>query len=300
MKQTHASLGKLEGPVLVFGGPYSNYQALEAMYARAQDLKIPSHNIICTGDIVAYCAQPQECVDLIRDWGIHVVQGNCETSIGYDEDDCGCGFEENSACDLASKEWFSFSRKRITSDAKAWMRELPFSMSFEFQNKRYHCIHGAHDVQNTFVFASTDQTEKKRAFEAVTADVIIGGHCGLPFVSEATDDKLWLNAGVIGMPANDGSPQTWYMLISPTSGSDEEQEAQEKQEKDKQTKSAKVSWHRLEYDYAKTIEKMQDERLAKGYQESLQTGLWPNMDILPVTERRSIGIPLDLPTVNVE
>lgn len=293
MKQTHASLGKLEGPVLVFGGPYSNFQALKALYARAHVLKIPPRNIICTGDIVAYYAQPQECIDLIRVWGIHVVQGNCETSIGYDEDDCGCGFEENSACDLASKEWFSFSRQRVTSDAKAWMRDLPFSMSFEFQNKIYHCIHGAHDVQNAFVFASTGQAEKQRAFDAVNADVIIGGHCGLPFTSEVTDDKLWLNAGVIGMPANDGSPQTWYMLISPSSGADEEQK------KDEQNKSAEVSWHRLEYDYAKTIETMQDEKLAKGYQESLQTGLWPNMDILPQAERLLVGRPLQLPNLNI-
>jgi predicted phosphodiesterase len=37
------------------------------------------------------------------------------------------------------------------------------------------------------------------------SDVIITGHCGLPF-NDVQNEKMWLNPGVMGMPANDGQP----------------------------------------------------------------------------------------------
>ena len=78
--------------MLIFGGPYSNLQATIAMQARAAELEIPAKRTLCTGDIVAYCAEPAETIDLIRSWGIHVVMGNCEESLAFSEPDCGCGF----------------------------------------------------------------------------------------------------------------------------------------------------------------------------------------------------------------
>ena len=85
-------LGALEGPLLLFGGPYSNLQATRALRAEAERLGIPPARVICTGDVVAYCGDPAATVDEIRDWGCHVVLGNCEESLGRDGEDCGCGF----------------------------------------------------------------------------------------------------------------------------------------------------------------------------------------------------------------
>ena len=98
-------LEQLNGPVLLFGGPYSNLAATEAMQAEAQRLQIPSERIICTGDIIAYCAEPVETLELIRRWGIHVVQGNCEQSLGAGAPDCGCGFDSDSSCISHCDSW---------------------------------------------------------------------------------------------------------------------------------------------------------------------------------------------------
>ena len=65
-------------PLLVFGGPYYNLQATIAMRVEAERLGIPACNVVCTGDVVAYAAAPEQTVQLIRDWGIAVVAGNCE------------------------------------------------------------------------------------------------------------------------------------------------------------------------------------------------------------------------------
>ena len=112
-------LGVLQGDVLVFGGNYSNLQATLALRQQAGICGIPPERVICTGDIVAYCAEPEETTQLIRDWGIPVVMGNCEESLGFDSDDCGCGFEEGTACSILSNSWFNFSRNKVSDASKS-------------------------------------------------------------------------------------------------------------------------------------------------------------------------------------
>ena len=53
---------------------------------------------------------------------------------------------------------------------------------------------------------------KTKIFEQTKADLILSGHAGLPFYS-IEKEKFWLNAGVIGMPANDATSRVWYMIF---------------------------------------------------------------------------------------
>src|SRR5258708_37318059 len=82
----------VEAPILIFGGPYSNLQATQAVLTEASRRNIPRHRVVCTGDVVAYGADPKACVDLVGNAGIGVVMGNCEKQLAADADDCGCGF----------------------------------------------------------------------------------------------------------------------------------------------------------------------------------------------------------------
>src|SRR5438128_10375725 len=97
----------LHGPVLVFGGPYSNLEATQALLDQAAKMQIPAERIICTGDIVAYGADAAATVSLIRRAGCHVVMGNCEENLAGGAKDCGCGFPEGSACERLSAAWFA-------------------------------------------------------------------------------------------------------------------------------------------------------------------------------------------------
>ena len=72
---------KVTGPLLVFGGPYSNLEAAKALLAEAHRRAVPPGNIVCTGDLAAYCADPQAVIDLVRNAQIHVLMGNCEESL---------------------------------------------------------------------------------------------------------------------------------------------------------------------------------------------------------------------------
>jgi hypothetical protein len=72
---------KVTGPMLVFGGPYSNLEATKAVLDEAGRRGIPPGNIVCTGDLAAYCADPQAVIDLLHRSGIRIVMGNCEDSL---------------------------------------------------------------------------------------------------------------------------------------------------------------------------------------------------------------------------
>ncbi|WP_246590245.1 metallophosphoesterase family protein [Marinobacterium ramblicola] len=108
-------LGPIDGPILLFDGPYSNLAATRAMREVAERLQIPPEQCICTGDIVAYCGEPSETLELIRDWNLLVVMGNCEESLAQSALDCGCGFEQGSACSLLSDDWYRFSNPEATA-----------------------------------------------------------------------------------------------------------------------------------------------------------------------------------------
>ena len=204
-------LAELQAPILVFGGPYSNVRALAALRERADELGIPPSRSICTGDVVAYCVEPEETTAAVRAWGCHVVAGNCEEQLAAGSADCACGFDEGSECDRLAKGWYPFANERISPASRAWMAGLPSTLRFRVGGLTFRVIHGGVRQVNRFVFASQRDVLAEELASA-DADVVVGGHSGLPFV-EKVGRGVWFNPGVIGMPANDGTPDVWYGLI---------------------------------------------------------------------------------------
>ena len=51
MSQTALTEFAANGPLLVFGGPYSNLQATRAVLDEAARRGIPAKRVICTGDV---------------------------------------------------------------------------------------------------------------------------------------------------------------------------------------------------------------------------------------------------------
>ena len=270
---TALALGDLSiGPVLVFGGPYSNLAATRAMRAKAQSLNILPERTICTGDLVAYCAEPAETVDLIRDWGIPVVMGNCEESLAFDSSDCGCGFDEGSACSVLSVTWYRYATALINESQRRWMADLPREISFQFGGFDFKVIHAGTASINQFVFESDSGADKLAQINTIKTDVVIGGHSGIPF-GQNIGHHCWLNSGVIGMPANDGSSDVWYMLLETTGC------------------GFTASWHRLAYNH-ELSQRSTEAAGMREYAKALGDGLWPSLDVLPEAERRQQGVRL--------
>ncbi len=255
--------------LLVFGGPYSNLRALAAMRATARKLGIDAKHTICTGDVIAYCAEPEETVAAICHWGCHVIAGNCEEQLAANADDCGCGFADDTACNRAARDWYAFARQRVSAESRVWMSALPGHLAFTFAGRTVRVVHGGVSRINRFVFAS-ERDVIAEELAAAGADIVVGGHAGLPFVAEA-DGRVWFNPGVIGMPANDGTPDVWYGLMTRDGG------------------DLVLSTHRLAYEHERAAASTALAGHADGYARALLSGRWPSLDVLPPTERAMTG-----------
>lgn len=266
-------LGTLHGPLLVFGGVYSNLAALEELMRLATQLRIPTSNILCTGDVVAYCASPEACVQAIRDWGIPCIAGNVALQLASDADDCGCNFEDDTRCDLFSRNWYPYAKRQLSQASLNWLSQLPLFLHFTYVGKRCCVLHGSYEKTAEFIFKSTPWTRKAEQLAAASADVVLAGHCGLPF-HDVHKGQHWINAGVIGMPANDGSPQVWYALLQ-----DEGQQLQ-------------YQHCAYTYDHERSARDMETNDLPRAYAHTLRTGIWDNCDILPSIETQQQGQPL--------
>lgn len=268
-------LGRFEDPVLVCGGAYSNLEALRALLEAADALSIPPRRIIHTGDVIAYCASPAESAELLRASRIHAIQGNVEQSLSASEPDCHCGFAAGSACATLSAQWFAYADARIGDELRQWMGQLPHHLSFEMGHVSARVIHGGTTQINRFLFASHPESDFEPEFAAAGAGMILAGHSGIPF-TRRMGGRVWHNSGPLGLPANDATPRVWFSVLTP------------------EEEGVHIEHHVLDYDYEKAREKMLKAGLCRDYAETLRTGLWPSLDVLPRPERKQTGAPLDL------
>jgi predicted phosphodiesterase len=262
--------GIRSGKLLFFGGVYSNLQALEALQQWANENDFLPENIFCTGDILGYCAQPLECILLIKSWGIQSIAGNVELQVRNKEADCGCDFKSGGRCDLFSRNWYSYIQSRIDGPSIEWLHTLPHYIVLEYGKQKLTIVHGSWFHTADFIFASTPWPVKQENFAATGADIIIAGHCGLPFHDEQ-DGKRWINPGVIGMPANDGTERVWFLTM------------------DCVEDEIHFQFHHLHYNNHKAFELMQANRLPQSYANTLLTGIWDNCEILPPEETARQG-----------
>ncbi|WP_135507450.1 metallophosphoesterase family protein [Roseovarius aestuariivivens] len=262
-----ADLGKLSGPVLVFGGPYSNLQAVTALREVAERSGIAPMHVICTGDIVAYCAEAAATLAEIRDWGCTVVAGNCEKQLGAGAGDCGCGFEDGSTCDRLSAGWYAHADAQIGAEDRAWMRGRPDFVLFHHAGLRHAVLHGGLSDISRFLWPVSPEAEFAEELALIRAtagpvDRVFAGHCGLAF-SRIVEGVEWVNAGAIGMPANAGRATTQYAMLDEG-----------------------VTFQELSYDHSAAHRAMVAAGLTQGYHEALLSGYWPSEDVLPPDLRR--------------
>ncbi len=263
-----------EAPVLLFGGCYSNFQATRALLDWAAQHGFAPKNMICTGDIIAYGADAQATLRLVRDAGIRSIAGNCEVSLAAEAADCGCGFAPDSPCDALAAAWYAHAAGEVDGDDRQFMAALPKTLVFEMGGKTFRVVHGNVERINAFVFPSASNLELSRQLDMAGTDAVIAGHCGVPF-TRRIGSKIWHNPGAIGMPANDGTPRVWFSIL--------------------EVRSGKIFFtpHAQTYDFAAAAAAMRAKNLPEGYAAALETGIWPSFDILPAAERPWSGIALE-------
>lgn len=263
----HQDLGHLSGEIWVFGGPYSNLQATEALVARADAACISASHLICTGDWVAYCADPVAVFDALNG-RCQSIAGNMEVQLAANAVDCGCGFDEGSSCDLLSSAWYTYAQGQVTQAMRQSFGQMPKLLSFSHDGGRAAVIHGGASDLSHFLWPNSRADAFAHEISLIEAqigavDQVFCGHSGLAFQRQI-GRVTWVNAGVIGMPPHDGRPATRFVRL----------------------RDGRAVIERLVYDASGAQRAMEGAGLPRGYSQALTTGMWPSQDILPPPLRR--------------
>lgn len=266
-------LGTLSGPLFLSGGIYSNLEALTAFADKVKQTGIAPQNVIHTGDVIAYCSDHAACLNKLRDLGWQCMKGNVEQQLANEQDDCACGFADGSACSILSDNWFANANTALDSDQRQWLKSMADQLEFTYHGKTVRVVHGAADNISRFIFASAADAVFEKQFALTGADIIIAGHCGIPF-TRRLGNKIWHNPGALGMPANDGTPRVWYSQMFVDNDT--------------------ITFRHLplQVEFKATANKMRTNGLPEAYARALQTGLWPSLDVLPDAEVAATGRPL--------
>ncbi len=255
------------GPVALFGGVYSNHLALAATLENAA--RAGATDIVCLGDLGAFGPHPDRAVEIVRDAGIPVVQGNYDHSLGHDLDDCRCGYTD------PRDNWFAglsyrYTYARTSPDHRAWMRQLPAALRLTVGSSRVVACHGSPRRNNEFLWESTSSDAFLAwLLDASEADVLCVSHTGLPWSRVLSDGRRVVNVGAIGRPANDGRTDVVYALLAVDAEG-----------------ALRVDWRRVAYDHLRLAAEMRAESLPEEFVETIEAGWWTTcLEVLPWRER---------------
>ena len=170
---------------------HGNLHALQAVYARLQELKVD--DLICLGDIVGYGPSPGRCLDLTIRYTSVCVRGNHEDGV-IDPD------ERRTFNGIARQaiEWTCESLGPLHINA---LSRLPVR---ELLDERILCTHESPDPET--VSYIHDIPSASRAMQALNHDICLIGHTHVPMAFEAplTGDAEDAAAIVQAHTLNDG------------------------------------------------------------------------------------------------
>ncbi|MFH1010772.1 MAG: metallophosphoesterase family protein [bacterium] len=171
---------------------HGNVEALDVALAALQALR--PERLYCLGDIVGYGANPNECIEKVRQTCQAVVLGNHDAAlIGH----TGIQYFNSYA-----QEAIVWTSKVITEENLAFLRGIPLALS----------LHGLLMVHATprdpahwdYIFSAR---EARRHFEVMEEPMAFIGHSHIPaeFSDEKTGRRI-INIGSVGQP-RDGDPR---------------------------------------------------------------------------------------------
>ena len=231
---------------------HANHDALDAVIGALKNDGIDRY--VCLGDVVGYGAEPQRCIDTVRELCSDVVAGN---------HDFACVEKTNiEFFNAFAKEATLWTRKAVNKEGKKWLENLPLVMDV---GDDFTIVHGTlyspplvDYIQTSFdAYLSLQVLQKKICFlghshvpisffmgEAITYSLE-------PVVKLEPEVKVLINVGSVGQPRDD-NPQASYAVYD--------------------TEKETVEIRRQEYDVEAAVKKIQDAGLPEVLGERLKYG----------------------------
>ena len=154
---------------LVVSDLHSNVEALRAAINRVRRKKY--HRVICLGDFVGYGAQPNQVLDMMRNWKAAklYIRGNHDRVIANSRENAD---QFNNAAKTAAL----WTRDRLSAPNRRFLQKLPLGPIVE---DGLLVCHGAPHDEDEYVF---HDGHAQQVFDRTDARVILFGHTHLPVI----------------------------------------------------------------------------------------------------------------------
>jgi predicted phosphodiesterase len=189
---------------------HANLPALQTVLRDAEQQGCTHH--ACLGDIVGYCWNPKECVDIIRSMKMPCVQGNWDVYCSSDEP--LDGFSHRAV------EMVQWTREQLSGDDREWLRHLPLVQVVD----GFTITHGTLDQPERWGYVF-DKLMAAASFTGQETPVCFFGHTHVPvaFIRDSVvrggsfsqlnveaGRKYFVNVGSVGQP-RDNNPKAAYV-----------------------------------------------------------------------------------------
>lgn len=196
--------------ITVFGDVHGNLPALEAVWAEMDRRALQRR--FCLGDLVGYGVQPNEVIHFIRRFDVPTLMGNYDQGVGISSDDCGCAYRTPEARALGERS-IAWTNHVVTAENKAYLRNLPMTMSLIMDKLRVTLVHGSPRRINEYLYEDRSESSLSRLFDLAGADVLVCGHTHLPYDRAMPGGRRLINAGSVGKP-KDGDPRAGFVILT--------------------------------------------------------------------------------------
>ena len=165
--------------ILIFSDIHGNKYALEAL-KNTEDYKTADRRIFL-GDLVSFCAYPNECIDVLKNLDVEILMGNHDIYCAY-----GIPKAESGKFNEGFLNHLNYIRDEVADDNKEYLKTLKYSLKFEEFGKKFYFSHYFWNDKET-VSVNPDGRKKStiltaKLFDSIDADYIFYGHNHTPSV----------------------------------------------------------------------------------------------------------------------
>lgn len=165
--------------------------------------------IVCLGDIVLAGPQPKETIDFVRKQDWTIIQGNTDKMIADYDDNIAKMLRDNFPI-MANA--VIEDMKLLSEDDFDYLRELPETLSLEFEGVKTLLVHGSPRRNNEDILPNLPLEQIEEIVKGVKEELVLCGHTHVPCGYQTESEKTVVNVGSVGRPMTQ-NPDPCYAII---------------------------------------------------------------------------------------
>lgn len=204
----------------VFSDIHGNFQALNAVLEVIDAAGVDGS--VCLGDVVGYGAQPNECIEVLRERNIPTLAGN--------HDHAALGMTDITFFNAIAKQAVYWTRDNLSEDNAEWLRSCPYTYTIP---PDMFFVHASPKDPQAWNYVLTFG-EARAGFSSFEEYLCFIGHSHQPAVVQKSGDELFcpegheiqidresrylINVGSVGQP-RDRNPAACFVILDLDQGS---------------------------------------------------------------------------------